>query len=73
MNIGIQEMALNMKRDGAHVVVHSEVSAIHAWPVAALFLGETRDERLKGLNLMTDYISLVMGKESAIRPRKVEK
>lgn len=34
---------------GARVKVHEEEGSIHAWPVAALYLGESREERLKGL------------------------
>ncbi|KAI1609627.1 Alpha/Beta hydrolase protein [Exophiala viscosa] len=53
---GISEMVHHMKKDGA-VVKASELEAgIHAWPVVSLFLGETREERLQGLDIMTDFI-----------------
>lgn len=53
---GIQEMVNHMKKDGA-IVKASELGAgIHAWPVVNLFLGKTREERLQGLDIMTDFI-----------------
>jgi acetyl esterase/lipase len=53
---GIQEMVKHMKSDGANVVVHSHRAGIHAWPVVNLFLGETRKERLEGLDVMTNFV-----------------
>jgi acetyl esterase/lipase len=38
-----------LKKSGQEVDVHEEEGQIHAWPVALLYLGETRDERLHGL------------------------
>ncbi len=38
-----------LRKAGAQVDVHEEEGGIHAWPVASLYLGETRAERLKGL------------------------
>jgi acetyl esterase/lipase len=38
-----------LKSSGTDVEVHEERAGIHAWPVASLYLGETKDERLKGL------------------------
>lgn len=38
-----------LKKAGAEVEVDEEQGGIHAWPVATLYLGATRDERLKGL------------------------
>jgi acetyl esterase/lipase len=53
---GVQEMVENMRRDGAIVKVHEQEAGIHAWPVVNLFLGQSREERLRGLDIMTDYI-----------------
>jgi len=53
---GIQEMIKHMKIDGATVNVHRQEAGIHAWPVVNLFLGESGNERLEGLNRMTDFI-----------------
>jgi len=38
-----------LRTTGVNVEEHEERAGIHAWPVAALYLGETRDERLHGL------------------------
>lgn len=54
---GIQQMVKNMKRDGVTVRTTNEVrGGIHAWPVVNLFLGDSVEERMKGLNIMTDYV-----------------
>jgi len=53
---GIQQMIGQMKKDGANVKVHEQEAGIHAWPVVNLFLGEGREERLQGLDVMTEYI-----------------
>lgn len=34
---------------------------IHAWPVAALFLSSTREERQKGLRMIVEEIQQRMG------------
>ncbi|KAK5945573.1 hypothetical protein PMZ80_002778 [Knufia obscura] len=54
---GISEMVKGMEKDGAFVTKHAEPAGIHAWPVVNLFLGGSRDERLKGLVRMTDYVA----------------
>jgi len=38
-----------LEKSGVEVNVHEEQGSIHAWPVAALYLGETREARLHGL------------------------
>ena len=53
---GIEDMVKSMKKDGASVKVHKQEAGIHAWPVVNLFLGETRKERLTGLDIMTEHI-----------------
>ena len=53
---GIKEMTAHMKKDGVLVRTHAHEAGIHAWPVVDLFLGETRDGRLTGLDIMTDYV-----------------
>jgi acetyl esterase/lipase len=60
----IVETLQNMKDDGARVHVKKEAGGIHAWPVVNLFLGSTREERLKGLNQMTD---MVVGRMGAVQ------
>lgn len=62
---GIDEMVRQMQHDGAFVKRYSEPAGIHAWPVVNLFLGETREERLSGLQKMTDFIAT-----SQLKPAK---
>ncbi|ORY11944.1 Alpha/Beta hydrolase protein [Clohesyomyces aquaticus] len=38
-----------LKKAGVPVKVHEQSGGIHAWPVASLYLGETKQERQKGL------------------------
>lgn len=59
---GIDEMVEHMKRDGALVKTYKRDAGIHAWPVVNLFLGQTREERLAGLDMMTEcVVSSTMG------------
>jgi len=66
-NQGIEFMVRNMKSNGAFVKVHKEDAGIHAWPVVNLFLGASRQERLHGLDVMTEFIL-----SSSIAPRLYE-
>lgn len=50
-----------LKKTGAEVDFHEEQGGIHAWPVAALYLGETKDERLKGLRDIVKVIHQRLG------------
>jgi acetyl esterase/lipase len=71
---GIRDMVKNMKRDGAQVKVYQEYAGIHAWPVVNLFLCDKLEDRLKGINLMTNSLATIW-KERTIRskPRSHEK
>jgi acetyl esterase/lipase len=53
---GIEETIEHMKRDGAAVKSHKKKDGIHAWPVVSLFLGESRESRLSGLDMMTESL-----------------
>jgi len=53
---GIHQMIRNMKANGAAVKEHEHNPGIHAWPVVNLFLGVSREERMSGLDLVTEYI-----------------
>jgi len=46
---GARDLIALLRKAGTEVDVDEERGSIHAWPVAALYLGETREERLKGL------------------------
>ncbi len=52
----VEEMVEHMRKDGALVKTNQREAGIHAWPVVNLFLGETREERLFGLDIMTECI-----------------
>lgn len=53
---GIEETMENIRKDGASAKAHKLEAGIHAWPVVNLFLGESRDERLTGLDIMVDCL-----------------
>jgi acetyl esterase/lipase len=45
-----------LKQTGKEVDVWEDKGGIHAWPVASLYLGETRAERLSGLKSIVESI-----------------
>lgn len=45
-----------LERTGTNVDYYEEKGGIHAWPVAALYLGGTEDERLHGLRTIVSAI-----------------
>ncbi|KIX07910.1 uncharacterized protein Z518_02564 [Rhinocladiella mackenziei CBS 650.93] len=53
---GIEEMIHHMKNNGAVVKTHRREAGLHVWPVVNLFLGESSEERLQGLDIMTEFI-----------------
>lgn len=53
---GIEHMIHHMKVNGATVKASELEAGIHAWPVVNLFLGANREQRLQGLDIMTDFI-----------------
>lgn len=53
---GIDETIDNIRKDGALAKAHKLEAGIHAWPVVNLFLGESREERLGGLDLMVECL-----------------
>jgi acetyl esterase/lipase len=53
---GIQDTIDSIRKDGAVVKAQKLDAGIHAWPVVNLFLGETREERLQGLDLMVECL-----------------
>lgn len=57
----IEETMRNMKDEGARVTARREEGGIHAWPVVDLFLGVTREERLRGLDQITEMVVSRMG------------
>ncbi|KAF7502898.1 hypothetical protein GJ744_004936 [Endocarpon pusillum] len=57
----IGETMRHMKNDGARVETRCEPGGIHAWPVVNLFLGSSREDRLKGLDQLTEMVVERMG------------
>jgi|SRR5690242_6679638 len=51
-----RELISLLKSTDTHVDVWEEKGGIHAWPVASLYLGESRDERLGGLQSIVGAI-----------------
>jgi acetyl esterase/lipase len=45
-----------LKEADVHVEYEEEKGGIHAWPVASLYLGETKEERLFGLRYIVRHI-----------------
>lgn len=52
----IRELISLLKSTGKHVDEWEDKGGIHAWPVASLYLGESRDERLGGLQSIVGAI-----------------
>jgi acetyl esterase/lipase len=67
---GIHEVVKHMKTSGAAVKDHEHKAGIHAWPVVNLFLGDSREERLSGIDIITEYI---MASSMASKVAKVSK
>ncbi|KAF1927458.1 alpha/beta-hydrolase [Didymella exigua CBS 183.55] len=51
-----RELISLLKSTGTHVDEWEEQGGIHAWPVASLYLGESKDERLSGLQSIVEAI-----------------
>jgi acetyl esterase/lipase len=52
----IRDLVHLLKKSGVWVQAQDEKGGIHAWPVAALFLSSTRQERQKGLGVLVGKI-----------------
>lgn len=51
-----REFVALLRKVPADVEVIEEPGDIHAWPVAALFLGESKEKRLRGVHEVTDAV-----------------
>jgi len=60
-----RDMVAVLRTAGIEVEVTDEKGQVHAWPVVALFLGETRESRLKGLSIIVEIMRRKMGKRSS--------
>ena len=52
----IRDLIAVLRKSGCAVSVREEPGSIHAWPVAALFLADSKVQRLKGLKDLTKMI-----------------
>ena len=52
----IRDLVAVLETAGVRVEAQDQKGGIHAWPVAALFLSSTREERQKGLKSIVDRI-----------------
>ena len=64
---GIEHTIENMNREGAVVEVKREEAGVHAWPVVNLFLASSHQERVKGLDIMTQMVYQKMGQKQIKR------
>lgn len=53
----IRDFVALLRKSGCQVRVREEPGSVHAWPVVALFLSDTQEERQKGLRDLTKMIS----------------
>lgn len=58
--VSARVLARRLEQAGARVVVTEEEAAVHAWPVVALFLGETKERRLAGLRRIVEEMQKAM-------------
>lgn len=61
---GIEKLVQVLHKAGADVSVRGQDAGIHAWPVASLFLGDSAEQRLKGLR------AIVKEMRSHMKPAK---
>jgi acetyl esterase/lipase len=57
----IRELVQRIRKCGKQVDVVEQLGAIHAWPVASLYLGEHREARLHGIAKIVARMSANMG------------
>lgn len=53
---GIEDTIQKMKAEGARVKVKKGAGGVHAWPVVDLFLGCSKEERLRGVDQIADMV-----------------
>lgn len=61
----IRDLVRLLHKTGANVETREEEGGIHAWPVATLFLTDTREGRQTGLKTIVHMISELMTKATA--------
>lgn len=63
----IEKLIIRLEQAGADVVIRRQKGGIHAWTVAALFLGSSGPARLQGLQDMANVMWERMGQETVSR------
>ncbi|KFY45711.1 hypothetical protein V494_00816 [Pseudogymnoascus sp. VKM F-4513 (FW-928)] len=56
----IRDLIELLHGSGARVIVDEDEGGVHAWPVAGLFLGSTKESRVRGVRRMVDRIAGAM-------------
>ncbi|KFY32947.1 hypothetical protein V495_08576 [Pseudogymnoascus sp. VKM F-4514 (FW-929)] len=56
----IRDLVELLRGAGVKVVADEDEGGVHAWPVAGLFLGSTKESRIRGVRRMVDRIAGVM-------------
>ncbi|RMZ78294.1 hypothetical protein DV737_g3942, partial [Chaetothyriales sp. CBS 132003] len=52
----IEEIATRMKRNGVLIKAYRREGSVHVWPVVDMFLGQSRVERVAGIDLLASCI-----------------
>lgn len=62
----IKDLVALLRKSGCYVSAREEPGAVHAWPVATLFLSDTELERQKGLKDVTKMIQQAISIDSCV-------
>lgn len=68
----IAHLIFDIEKDDVEVTQDAKKGGIHAWPVVNLFLGSSRDERLEGLDKISDIIAMRMGNTIPVKSIKTQ-
>lgn len=60
----IRDLVTLLREGGMRVVEEEEEAGIHAWPVARLFLGSTRETRTSGIRAIADRVIEGLGQDT---------
>ena len=62
----IRQLVSLLRKSGCSVSAREEPGSIHAWPVAALFLANSKSQRLKGLKELTKMVGRAIPRETPV-------
>jgi len=63
LHMDIQSFVVRLEKAGVNVQAYTAKAGIHAWPVAALYLGEDLEKRLSGLRDIVNNITVRLSRE----------